>query len=91
MGSYVVIKTNRLMPWKAEFMNEVYNNLALSLCEGYRLPPTRVTPYDKSAMCQLLNIPVAKPLEHTELIFGDRSTYSYAGADKQSTDRLADQ
>ncbi|XP_033168812.1 uncharacterized protein LOC117146596 [Drosophila mauritiana] len=91
MGSYVVIKTNRLMPWKAEFMNEVYNNLALSLCEGYRLPATRVTPYDKSAMCQLLNIPVAKPLEHTELIFGDRSTYSYAGADKQSTDRLADQ
>ncbi|XP_039497996.1 uncharacterized protein LOC120455667 [Drosophila santomea] len=91
MGSYVVIKTNRLMPWKAEFMNEVYNNLALSLCETYRLPPTRVTPYDKTAMCQLLNIPVAKPLEHTEFIFGDRSTYSYAGTDKQSTDRLADQ
>ncbi|XP_016937300.3 uncharacterized protein r-cup [Drosophila suzukii] len=91
MGSYVVIKTNRLMPWKAEFMNEVYNNLALSLCEGYRLPPTRVTPYDKGAMCRLLNIPTAKPLEHTEFIFGDRSTYSYAGPEKQSTDRLADQ
>ncbi|EDV47577.1 uncharacterized protein LOC6549869 [Drosophila erecta] len=91
MGNYVVIKTNRLMPWKAEFMNEVYNNLALSLCEGYRLPATRVTPYDKGAMCQLLNIQVAKPLEHTEFIFGDRSTYSYAGLDKQSTDRLADQ
>ncbi|XP_017082120.1 uncharacterized protein LOC108115236 [Drosophila eugracilis] len=88
MGNYVVVKTNRLMPWKAEFMNEVYNNLALSLCEGYRLPPNRVTPYDKSAMCQLLDIPTAKPLEHAEFIFGDRSTYSYAGPDKQSTDRL---
>ncbi|XP_017125592.1 uncharacterized protein LOC108144954 [Drosophila elegans] len=91
MGNYVVIKTNRLMPWKAEFMNEVYNNLALSLCESYRLPPTRVTPYDKGAMCHLLNIPTAKPLEHSEFIFGDRSTYAYAGPDKQSTDRLADQ
>ncbi|XP_017056325.1 LOW QUALITY PROTEIN: uncharacterized protein LOC108098116 [Drosophila ficusphila] len=92
MGNYVVIKTNRLMPWKTEFMNEVYNNLALSLCEQYRLPSTRVTPYDKSAMCQLLNIPIAKPLEHTEFIFGDRSTYStYAGPERQTTDRLADQ
>ncbi|XP_017004391.2 uncharacterized protein r-cup [Drosophila takahashii] len=91
MGNYVVIKTNRLMPWKAEFMNEVYNHLGLSLCQGYRLPSTRVTPYDKGAMCHLLNIPSAKPLEHSEFIFGDRSTYSYAGPDKQSTDRLADQ
>ncbi|KAH8291589.1 hypothetical protein KR018_003015, partial [Drosophila ironensis] len=68
MGNYVVIKTSRVMPWKVEFMNEVYNHLALSLCEGYRLPPHRVTPYDKSAMCNLLNIRVAKPLEHSEFL-----------------------
>lgn len=91
MGNYVVIKTSRVMPWKTEFMTEVYNHLGLSLCEDYRLPPHRVTPYDKNAMCNLLNIPVAKPLEHLEFVFGDRSTYSYAGPEKQTTDRMADQ
>lgn len=91
MGSYVILKTERLMPWKVEFMNEVYNHLALSLTETYRIPKTRVSPYDKNAMCTLLNIPMAKPLEHLEFIFGDRTTYSYAGADKHNTDRLADQ
>ncbi|XP_017095215.1 outer dynein arm-docking complex subunit 4 [Drosophila bipectinata] len=90
MGNYVVIKTTRVMPWKVEFMNEVYNHLALSLCENYRLPPHRVSPYDKNAMCHLLNIPVSKPLEHLEFVFGDRSTYSYAGTEKQTTYRMAD-
>ncbi|KAH8287064.1 hypothetical protein KR054_001745 [Drosophila jambulina] len=90
MGHYVILKTDRLMPWKVEFMNEVYNHLALSLCENYRIPKTRVTPHDKSAMCTLLNIPTAKPLEFTEVIFGDRNSYTYAGLDKQYTDRIAD-
>ncbi|XP_068159042.1 uncharacterized protein r-cup [Drosophila tropicalis] len=77
MGDYVAIKTNRIMPWKIEFMNEVYNQLALSLCEDFRLPPTKVTPYDKNAMCLLLNIPIIKPLDQQEFVFGDRSTYTY--------------
>ncbi|XP_046867330.1 uncharacterized protein LOC6641292 [Drosophila willistoni] len=78
MGDYVAIKTTRIMPWKIEFMNEVYNHLALSLCEEFRLPPTKVTPYDKNAMCLLLNIPIVKPLDHQEFVFGDRSTYAYS-------------
>ncbi|KAH8238445.1 hypothetical protein KR032_006945 [Drosophila birchii] len=91
MGNYVILKTDRLMPWKVEFMNEVYNHLALSLCETYRIPKARVTPHDKSAMCMLLNIPAVKPFEFTEVIFGNRSSYSYAGPEKKYTDRMADQ
>ncbi|KAH8303207.1 uncharacterized protein r-cup [Drosophila kikkawai] len=87
MGNYVILKTDRLMPWKVEFMNEVYNHLALSLCDTYRIPKTPVTPHDKNAMCNLLNIPAAKPLEFTEVIFGDRSSYSNAGGDKPHTER----
>ncbi|KAH8237463.1 hypothetical protein KR038_003281 [Drosophila bunnanda] len=90
MGNYVILKTDRMMPWKVEFMNEVYNHLGLSLCETYRIPKTRLTPHDKNAMCTLLDIPPAKPLEFTEVIFGNRSSYILAGHEKQFTDRMAD-
>lgn len=77
MGEYNVLKTRRVMPWKMEFMNEVYNHLALSLCESYRLPKYKVSPYDNNAMCHLLGV---SPLKHTEqksVVFGVRSTYVY--------------
>ncbi|XP_001355050.3 uncharacterized protein r-cup [Drosophila pseudoobscura] len=82
MANYVTVKTSRVMPWKVEFTNEVYNHLALSLCESYRLPTTRVTPYDKNSMCLMLNIQAIKPLERTVYVFGDRSSYSYPLHDK---------
>ncbi|KAH8387080.1 hypothetical protein KR093_004562 [Drosophila rubida] len=77
MGEYNVLKTRRAMPWKIEFMNEVYNHLALSLCEGYRLPKTKVSPYDNNSMCHLLGVSPLKPSEQRTVVFGDRSTYTY--------------
>ncbi|XP_030379186.1 uncharacterized protein LOC115627604 [Scaptodrosophila lebanonensis] len=75
MGEYVVLKTGRVLPWKFEFVNEVYNNLALSLCQEYRLPTKKVTPYNKNALCQLLNMHILKPAEFQEFVFGNRATY----------------
>ncbi|ALC49361.1 r-cup, partial [Drosophila busckii] len=97
MGHYNTIKTLRLMPWKTEFMNEVYNHLALSLCQGFRLPKQKLSPYDNDAMCHLLGMPSLKPTEPIEVVFGDRSTYVYddsgpqfeaTKAYKRSKDRL---
>ncbi|XP_022209193.1 uncharacterized protein LOC111065371 [Drosophila obscura] len=88
MGNYVSVKTSRIMPWKTEFTNEVYNHLALSLCEGYRLPPTRVTPYNKNSMCLMLNIPAIKPLERAVYVFGDRSSYGYPVQERQKSQSI---
>ncbi|BFG01389.1 uncharacterized protein DMAD_01151 [Drosophila madeirensis] len=88
MGNYVRVKTSRIMPWKTEFTNEVYNHLALSLSEGYRLPPTRVTPYNKNAMCMMLNVPAIKPLERAVYVFGDRSSYGYPVHDRHKSQSL---
>ncbi|KAL7745825.1 hypothetical protein ACLKA6_010017 [Drosophila palustris] len=77
MAEYNVLKTRRVMPWKTEFMNEVYNHLALSLCESYRLPKYKVSPYDNNSMCHLLGVSPLKPTEHRHVVFGDRSTYAY--------------
>jgi len=77
MGEYNVVKTRRVMLWKMEFMNEVYNHLALSLCESYRLPKYKVSPYDNNAMCLLLGVSPLKHTEQKDIVFGDRSTYVY--------------
>ncbi|KAH8292929.1 hypothetical protein KR044_009164 [Drosophila immigrans] len=77
MGEYNVLKTSRVSPWKTEFMNEVYNHLALSLCESYHLPKTKVSPYDNDSMCHLLGVSPLKPSEQRSVVFGDRSTYTY--------------
>ncbi|XP_034118665.1 uncharacterized protein LOC117577833 [Drosophila albomicans] len=77
MGEYNVLKTTRVMPWKIEFMNEVYNHLALSLCESYRLPKSKISPYDNNSMCHLLGVSPLKPSEQRTVVFGDRSSYTY--------------
>ncbi|XP_002055232.3 uncharacterized protein r-cup [Drosophila virilis] len=77
MGEFVVLKTRRIMPWKIEFMNEVYNHLALSLCEMYSIPDYKVSPYDNDSMCRLLGVNPLKPTEPQVVVFGDRSTYVY--------------
>jgi len=38
MGNYVTVKTNRIMPWKFEFINEVYNYLGLARINEYKIP-----------------------------------------------------
>lgn len=77
MFEFVVLKTKRVMPWKIEFMNEVYNHLALSLCEAYKVPNYKVSPYDYDSMCRLLGVNPFKPTEVHEVVFGKRSSYVY--------------
>ncbi|EDV95121.1 uncharacterized protein LOC6569538 [Drosophila grimshawi] len=81
MGDYNVLKTRRVKPWQMNFMNEVYNHLALSLCENFRMPTYRVSPYDNDAMCRLLGVLLWKPAEPQSIVFGNRATYAYEDAD----------
>ncbi|XP_034484040.1 uncharacterized protein LOC117789106 [Drosophila innubila] len=77
MGEYVVLKTNRIMPWKFEFLNEVYNTLALALAEQYHIP-TNFRENDKNALLNLLHLDTDKLKDIPEFVFGDRSTYQSA-------------
>ncbi|XP_017042437.1 uncharacterized protein LOC108088926 [Drosophila ficusphila] len=74
MGDYVVKKTNKIMPWKFEFLNEVYNILALAYVDQYTVPKNfRFA--DKNALLRLLRFPMDKSMEVKHFVFGDRSTY----------------
>ncbi|XP_030375536.1 uncharacterized protein LOC115624829 [Scaptodrosophila lebanonensis] len=74
MGDYVMIKTNRLMPWKFEFMNDIYNTLALALVDQYNVPK-RFRTHEKNALLKILRLPTDKSLEYHPFVFGDRSTH----------------
>lgn len=75
MGDYVVLKTNRVMCWKFEFMNEVYNNLALALIGQYTERNLKNAKADYDTLNSLLHLPKDKVLEIKQFVFGDRSTY----------------
>ncbi|XP_034659403.1 uncharacterized protein LOC117895684 [Drosophila subobscura] len=75
MGNYVVLKTDRIMPWKFEFMNEVYNTLALAFAEQCRVPHDKNRHNDKNALLKLLRLPTDKSWEVQNFVFGDRSTH----------------
>lgn len=71
MGDYVVLKTRRIMPWKFEFMNEVYNTYALALSEQYYVPKN----FRPSSLLILLRHTMDKSKDPPSFVFGDRSTY----------------
>ncbi|KAH8270772.1 hypothetical protein KR018_001025 [Drosophila ironensis] len=73
MGDYVVLKTSRVMCWKFEFLNEVYNTLALALAEQFRVAKGMVL--GNSAILALLHLPKDKVKDFVSLVFGDRSTH----------------
>ncbi|XP_017139713.1 uncharacterized protein LOC108154102 [Drosophila miranda] len=75
MGDYVVLKTSRIMPWKFEFMNEVYNTLALAFAEQCVVPPDKNRLEDKAALLKLLRLPTDKSWDVQHFVFGDRSTH----------------
>ncbi|KAH8322229.1 uncharacterized protein [Drosophila kikkawai] len=81
MGDYVVKKTNRTMPWKFEFLNEVYNTLALALVDQYRIPKN-FRAFDKNALLTLLNFQTERSLDSPTFVFGDRTTHQ----DTESSD-----
>lgn len=77
MGDYVVLKTHRVMPWKFEFLNEVYNTLALAYTDRY-INPTELYPAieSKKTLLQLLRVPTDKSKDRAvTFVFGDKSTY----------------
>ncbi|XP_034659401.1 uncharacterized protein LOC117895683 isoform X1 [Drosophila subobscura] len=78
MGNYVVLKTDRIMPWKFEFMNEVYNTLALAFAEQCRVPHDKNRHSDKDALLKLLRLPTDKSWDVQNFVFGDRSTHQDA-------------
>ncbi|KAH8355299.1 hypothetical protein KR093_010718 [Drosophila rubida] len=73
MGEYYVTKRNRVMCWKFEFTNEVYNILALALCDQYKVP--RNFRGNAHALFRLLHIAKDKIKDIVPFVFGDRSTY----------------
>ncbi|XP_032587399.1 uncharacterized protein LOC6583608 isoform X3 [Drosophila mojavensis] len=81
MGDYTVLKTNRIMPWKIEFINDVYNTLGLALSEQYVVPKNfRIG--EKNPVLQLLHYNPHKVKEINTFVFGDRSTHQ----DQESVD-----
>ncbi|KAH8253294.1 hypothetical protein KR032_004615 [Drosophila birchii] len=86
MGDYVVLKTSRVMCWKFEFLNEVYNTLALALAEQLRVPKNfNLT--SNSAILRLLRMPTDKVKDFVSLVFGDRSTHLEPDANDPAANR----
>ncbi|XP_030567645.1 uncharacterized protein LOC115767481 [Drosophila novamexicana] len=73
MGDYYVTKTNRVMCWRFEFFNEVYNTMALTLAEQYFLP--KYFRAEKHSFREVLQLPLDKFKDNPPFVFGDRSTH----------------
>ncbi|KAH8301810.1 uncharacterized protein [Drosophila kikkawai] len=86
MGDYVVLKTSRVMCWKFEFLNEVYNTLALALAEQLRVPKN-FNSNSSSAILRLLRMPTDKVKDFVSLVFGDRSTHPEPDANDPAANR----
>uniref|UniRef100_A0A1I8NRD2 Uncharacterized protein n=1 Tax=Stomoxys calcitrans TaxID=35570 RepID=A0A1I8NRD2_STOCA len=80
MGDYVVLKSLRVMPWKVEFINEVYNTLALAHVDSYTLLEDVLQTHGKERLLRLLRMPTDKLKDIVEFVFGDKSTYREADA-----------
>lgn len=63
------------MCWKFEFMNEVYNTLALALCEQYKIPNKAAGDNLYSYLLNLLRVKQDTVKDVEQYVFGDRSTY----------------
>ncbi|XP_017049111.1 uncharacterized protein LOC108093529 [Drosophila ficusphila] len=58
MGDYVTIKTHRVMPWKFEFTNEVYNYLGLARINEYKIPSNMTVLQGRQRLLTLFRLPV---------------------------------
>lgn len=81
MGDYYITKTNRVMCWKFEFINEVYNTLALALCEQYQISKHRITNNPFLLLLKYLRLKQDTVKDVLPFVFGDRSTYQEAQAE----------
>ncbi|EDV48145.1 uncharacterized protein LOC6553294 [Drosophila erecta] len=63
MGDYVTIKTNRVMPWKFEFTNEVYNYLGLARINEYKIPSNMTVLQGRQRLLTLFRLPLNNNLD----------------------------
>lgn len=75
MGEYYEIKTNRIFPRKFEFINEVYNILALAYLDKLQIPSDFFETEQSNKMFAILNIPIENEKLEVKPIFGDKSTF----------------
>lgn len=75
MGQYYEIKTNRVMPRRFEFINEIYNILALAYLDQLKIPSNFFETNQSNRMFALLKIPIEKEKLEVKAIFGDKSTF----------------
>ncbi|XP_017081817.1 LOW QUALITY PROTEIN: uncharacterized protein LOC108115080 [Drosophila eugracilis] len=57
MGDYVTIKTHRVMPWKFEFTNEVYNYLGLARINEFKIPGNMTVLHGRQRLLTLFRLP----------------------------------
>lgn len=77
MGDFIILKTHRLVPWKFEFINEVYNILALSYMDQVFIPKF-LDGFEslRAKLHIMLRIPLPdERLTVNQFIFGDKSTW----------------
>lgn len=77
MGDYIILKTHRLIPWKFEFINEVYNILALTYFDQIYIPEDLDTlESSKQKLYALMGLPSPdERLVVNKFTFGDKSTW----------------
>ncbi|KAH8278359.1 hypothetical protein KR018_000314, partial [Drosophila ironensis] len=59
-GDYTTIKTNRVMPWKFVFLNEVFNYLGLARINEYKIPSTMTVLQGRQRLLTLFRLPTDK-------------------------------
>ncbi|KAL5277635.1 hypothetical protein ACFFRR_002708 [Megaselia abdita] len=77
MGDYIILKTHRLVPWNFEFINEVYNILAMAHMDEVYVPAfLNSFESSKSRLHYMLHIPLPdERLVVDKFVFGDKSTW----------------
>ncbi|XP_030379660.1 uncharacterized protein LOC115627905 [Scaptodrosophila lebanonensis] len=85
MANYIALKTQRILPWKLEFINEVYNTLALAHVDRCALPKN-VDLLDPKNRGILYLLPPEK-IKETHFFFGGPNVYNEMAKDEETHKR----
>ncbi|KAL5277636.1 hypothetical protein ACFFRR_002709 [Megaselia abdita] len=76
MGDYLILKTNRVAPWKFEYINEIYNTLGLAYMDKLVCPPNLYNCLGNfQKLCALLKIHTQEEVSFPKFVFGQRKTW----------------
>lgn len=78
MGDYISVKTNKIMPWKFEFINEVHNTLALAHMDKLVIPDfLEAFVQEEEQLFAMMDLPLHEEFVVVkQLVFGDKSTWT---------------